>query len=120
MRGQRRRNGGWRQVRFQWPPFWKVKRERDGKGNGGVASAWLGWGGSGAEGERFRAVRVARWPSASLAGRFQKRNEKKIETGWAAKGFWAKIRSDCLRKIKIVFDFLIQGNGLQIKRFKYF
>jgi hypothetical protein len=55
-----------------------------------------------------------------LVGRFWKRNEKKIETGWAARGFWAKIRSGHLRKIKIVFDFLIQGNGIQIKRFKYF
>jgi hypothetical protein len=58
---------------------------------------------------------------ARLAGRFEKRNEKKkIETGWAARGFWAKITSGHLRKNKIVFDFLIQGNGIQIKRFKYF
>jgi hypothetical protein len=57
---------------------------------------------------------------ACLAGQFRKRNEKKIETGWADRGFWAKIRSGCRRKIKIVFDFLIQGNGIQIKRFKYF
>jgi hypothetical protein len=55
-----------------------------------------------------------------LAGRFRKRNEKKIETGWAARGFWAKIRPGRLRKIKIVFDFLIQGNEIQMKRFKYF
>jgi hypothetical protein len=57
---------------------------------------------------------------ARLAGQFQKRNEKKIETGWATRGFWAKIISGRLRKIKIVFDFLIQGNEIQIKRFKYF
>jgi hypothetical protein len=58
---------------------------------------------------------------AHLADQFQKRNEKKkIETGWAARGFWAKITSGRLRKSKIVFDFLIQGNGIQIKRFKYF
>jgi hypothetical protein len=58
---------------------------------------------------------------ARLAGRFRKRNEKKkIETCRAARGFWAKIRSGRLRKIKIVFNFMVQGNGIQIKRFKYF
>jgi hypothetical protein len=99
---------------------------------------WLSWGGSGAEGKQFRVARGAWWPSTSLAtatsvvtggrgrwgrvGRthladqFQKRNEKKkIETGWAARGFWAKITSGRLRKIKIVFNFLIQGNGFKSK-----
>jgi hypothetical protein len=46
--------------------------------------------------------------------------KRKIETGRVARGFGAKIRSGRLRKIKVVFNFLIQGNGIQIKRFKYF
>jgi hypothetical protein len=95
-----------------------VKRERHGRGTGGAPLVWLGWGGSGVEGEWFRASRTAWWLSvglaaaasamtggrgrrgrvgragpkgrvgrARLAGRFRKRNEKKIETGWAGRGF---------------------------------
>jgi hypothetical protein len=58
----------------------------------------------------------------SVLGRLilEKKQKEKIETGRAARGFWAKIRLGRLRKIKIVFNFLIQGNGIQIKRFKYF
>jgi hypothetical protein len=115
-----------------------VTRERNQRGGTGVARLGRQWGGS----EQFRAACAVWWPSvglaaaalamtggrgrrgrvgrARLAGRFQKTNEKKVETGWATRGFWAKIRSGRLRKIKIVFDFLIQGNGIQIKRFKYF
>jgi hypothetical protein len=50
----------------------------------------------------------------------EKKQKEKIETGRATRGFWAKIKSGHLRKIKIVFNFLMQGNGIQIKRFKYF
>jgi hypothetical protein len=60
------------------------------------------------------------WAERAWQSNFGKRNKKKIETGWAARGFWAKIRSGCLRKRKFVFDFLIQGNGIRVKRFKYF
>jgi hypothetical protein len=48
------------------------------------------------------------------------KKRKENGTGWAARGFWAKIRSGHLRKTKIVFDFLIQWNGIQTKRFEYF
>jgi hypothetical protein len=100
--GRGRRAGGGR-----W-----VGRRRFGRWRAAASAAWReeekGWWG-----------RVGR---ARLAGRFQKRNKKKkIEKiGRAARGFWAKIWSGRLSKINIVFDFLIQGNGIQIKTFKYF
>jgi hypothetical protein len=52
---------------------------------------------------RFQKIKIIF--QGSLAGRFRKRNKKKIEIGWAARGFWAKIRSGRLRKIKIIFRF---------------
>jgi hypothetical protein len=54
-------------VRFQWPPFWKVKQERHGRRTRGAAPVWLGWGGDGVEGEQFRAARAVRWPSVGLS-----------------------------------------------------
>jgi hypothetical protein len=75
-------------------------------------------GDDGAEGTELG--RKAEWAGRAWQADFRKENEKKIEIGWAARGFSAKIRSGCLRKIKIVFDFLIQGNEIQIKTFKYF
>jgi hypothetical protein len=44
----------------------KLKRERHGRGIGGAAPVRLDWGGRGAEGERFRAERVTRWPSVDF------------------------------------------------------
>jgi hypothetical protein len=44
----------------------KLKRERHGRGTRGSAPVRLGWGGNGAEGERFRAAHAAGWPLAGF------------------------------------------------------
>jgi hypothetical protein len=49
----------------------------------------------------------------------KKQKEKKKKHARLPRAFWAKIRLGRLWK-KIIFDFLIQGYGIQIKRFKYF
>jgi hypothetical protein len=93
---------------------------------GAMALNRLDGGGFGHDGTkgmmRLSGLSWAERPSGpGVLGRpISEKKRKKIKTGWAARGCWAKIRSGRLRKIKIVFNFLIQGNGIQIKRFKYF
>jgi hypothetical protein len=48
----------------------------------------------------------------------KKRKENRNRLG--CQGLLGQNQIGRLRKIKIVFDFLIQRNGIQIKRFKYF
>jgi hypothetical protein len=59
------------------------------------------------------AVHAGKW----IGREKWKRGENK---GWAARDVWAEIRSGRRAKQKIVFEFLIQGNGIQTKSFEYF
>jgi hypothetical protein len=134
----------WRPVEFNGAAVSSLESSLRGRGNGGVAPLQKGkWrprdsgrgGGTRCDGSRpdrrrRRGIRpeegdeggAGRVGYKGQVGRFWKwKTTMKMEFGWAAEGRLGRIQVAPLRKIEnCFFEFLFQGNGIQIKSFEYF